>query len=57
MLTVSKQYGNFNAIHMELTSGLFTKPHQLILNFMAKTKYTIICKTILEKKNKGQMPT
>lgn len=57
MLTVSKQYGNFNAIHMELTSGLFTKLHQLILNFTVKTKYTIICKAILEKKNKGQMPT
>ena len=55
MLTVSKQYGNFNAIHMESTSGLFTKPDQLILNFIAKTKYMIICKTILKKKNKGQM--
>ena len=57
MLTVSKQYGNFNAVHMESTSGLFTKPDQLILNFIAETKYVIICKTILEKKNKGQMPT
>ena len=57
MLTVSKQYGNFNVIHMESTSGLFTKPDQLILNFIAETKYVRICKTILEKKNKGQMPT